>query len=186
MATIVAPKLTYADLRAMPNDGKRYELLDGEVYMTPSPTTQHQRIVARLHLLLHEFSRNKEVGEVLFAPLDVVFDDRNVVQPDLLFVSSGHSAAITPAYVAGPPDLVIEVLSPSTASYDRETKLQVYARAGVPEIWYVDGASRTVEILVLTADKQYARTAHAKGEGRIASTALPGLAIDLQEIFAKE
>lgn len=184
MAVIVAPKLTYSDLQSMPYDGKRYELLDGEVYMTPSPNTQHQRIVGRLHLILHEFGERSRAGEVLLAPLDVVFDDRNVVQPDLLFVRSERRATITPAFVAGPPDLVIEVLSPSNASYDRETKLHVYARAGVPEIWYVDPPTETVEVLSLTSDKRYSRVSVGEKEGKIASAAFPDLAVDLRSLFA--
>src|SRR5712692_6954734 len=184
MAAIVAPKLTYAHLQAMPNDGKRYELLDGEVYMTPSPTTQHQRLVGRLYLLLHEFGQRTGSGEVLFAPLDVVFDDRNVVQPDLLFVRSERRTTITPAFVAGPPDLVIEVLSPSNAAYDREKKLPVYARAGVPEIWYIDPPTETLEILSLSSDRRYTRVALGQKEGKIASAAFPDLAVDLRSLFA--
>lgn len=169
----------------MPSDGKRYELLDGELYMIPTPTTQHQRIVARIFVLVHEFLSSRQAGEVLFAPLDVVFDDRNVVQPDLLVVRSERCAAITPAYVAGPPDLVVEVLSLGTASYDREKKLHVYARAEVPEIWYVDGATETVEVLNLSKNRQYTLTAQAQAKGTIASTVLPGLSVDLRKIFSE-
>src|SRR6266851_2987465 len=133
MVTIVAPKLTYEDLRKMPEDGKRYELIDGEVYMTPSPNTKHQTIVGNLHMALRQFVDNRGLGKIFLAPFDVVFGERTAVQPDLLFIRKSRLSILTDLNVQGAPDLVIEVLSPSTASFDRETKLQVYARAGVAE-----------------------------------------------------
>ncbi len=184
MPTIVAPKLTYRDLRAMPNDGKRYELIEGEVYMTPSPSWRHQEIVGNLYVALRTFVVAGNLGKVSLAPLDVVFDDRNAVQPDLLFVRKEREGLIRKANVQGPPDLVIEVLSPSTASFDRETKLQVYARAGVPEIWYIDPEKETVEVLNLAADRRYLLTASLTGDSAIPSAVLPDLPLALREVFA--
>src|SRR6266545_4047168 len=155
MVTIVAPKLTYEDLRKMPDDGKRYELIDGEVYMTASPNTKHQVVVGNIHMALRRFAQKAGVGKVFLAPFDVVFGERTAVQPDLLFIRKERLSILTDLNVQGAPDLVIEVLSPSTAAFDRETKLQVYARAGVPELWYVDPKEEIVEVLNLSADRRY-------------------------------
>ena len=184
MSTIIAPKLTYRDLQAMPNDGKRYELIDGEVYMTPSPSRKHQQALGNIYFAVRTFAEERDAGEVYFAPFDVVFDERNALQPDLLFVRKDRLKLIGHAHVKGAPDLVVEVLSPSTASYDRETKLQVYARAGVSEIWFVDPERRTVEVLNLGADKRYVLSGKFSGEASVISAVLPGLPLTLREVFA--
>jgi len=183
MATIVAPKLTYRDLQAMPNDGRRYELVDGEVYMTPAPGTRHQRAVGKLFRALSEFAQARDLGEIFLAPCDVVFGERTAVQPDLFFVRQGRLSIVTDTNVQGVPDLVIEVLSPSNAAFDRETKLQVYARAGVPELWYLDPEERTAEVLNLGADRRYVLTAKLSGKADLVSDALPGLSLRLDEVF---
>src|SRR5712692_233365 len=159
MVTIVAPKLTYEDLRRLPEDGKRYELIDGEVYMTPSPSTKHQAVVGNLYAALRQLVVERDLGKVFLAPFDVVFGERTAVQPDLLFIRKERLSILTDLNVQGAPDLVIEVLSPSTAAFDRETKLQVYARAGVPELWYVDPKEEIVEVLNLSPDRRYKKTA---------------------------
>lgn len=184
MSTIVAPKLTYKDLQAMPNDGKRYELIDGEVYITPSPSWRHQEILGNIYIALRTFVEERDLGKVSLAPLDVVFDQRNALQPDLLFVRKDRLNVIQHGHIEGPPDLVIEVLSPSTASYDRDTKIQVYARSGVSEIWFVDPESRTVDVLNLGADGRFILTAHLSGDGAIAAAVLPGLPLSLRQVFA--
>ncbi len=183
MTTIVAPKLTYWDLYETPYDGKRYQIIDGEVYVTPSPNTKHQRAVGRLHVALDIFVRERDLGEVFLAPFDVVFDDYNVLQPDLLFVRKERRSIITAANVFGVPDLVIEVFSPSTARFDREKKLQVYARFGVQELWYVDPEAETVEILNLTPEKEFAVARRAAGDENIASAVLPGVSLTPRKIF---
>jgi Uma2 family endonuclease len=184
MVTIVAPKLTYEDLRKMPEDGKRYELIDGEVYMTPSPNTKHQVVVGNLYVALRRFAEETGIGKVFLAPFDVVFGERTAVQPDLLFIRTERLSILTDLNVQGAPDLVIEVLSPSTAAFDRETKLQVYARAGVPELWYVDPKEEIVEILNLSPNRRYKKTARLSGDAPVASQALHGLRLTLEEVFA--
>lgn len=184
MATIVDPKLTYEDLRRMPDDGKRYELIDGEVYMTPSPNTKHQMIVGNLYAALRRFAAEQGLGKVFLSPFDVVFGERTAVQPDLLFIRKERLSILTDLNVQGAPDLVIEVLSPSTAAFDRETKLQVYARAGVPELWYVDPREEIVEVLNLSADRRYTKTATLSGDAPVPSQALSGLRLTLSEVFA--
>lgn len=183
MVTIVAPKLRYEDLRAMPNDGRRYELLEGEVFVTPAPGTRHQRTVGKLHRALADFVEERDLGEVFLAPCDVVFGERTAVQPDLLFIRRDRISIVTEANVQGAPDLVIEVLSPSNAAFDRETKLQIYARAGVRELWYLDPQARTAEILELGSDGRYVLAAKLSGSSRITSTVLPGLSLPLGDLF---
>lgn len=183
MVTIVDPKLTYEDLRRMPDDGKRYELIEGEVFMTPAPRTRHQRTVGRLYVALVEFVRERDVGEVFLAPFDVVFGERTAVQPDLLFIRKDRLSIVTEMNVQGAPDLVIEVLSPSNAAFDRETKLQVYARAGVEELWYVDPDARTAEVLELGPDGRYILVSKFSNAESIASGALPGFSLPLAGLF---
>lgn len=183
MVTIVAPKLTYEDLRKMPDDGKRYELIDGEVFMTPAPRPRHQRTVGRLYRALADFVEKQGLGEVLLAPTDVVLGERTAVQPDLLYITRDRASIATELDVQGAPDLVIEVLSPSNAAFDRETKLQVYARAGVRELWYLDPATRTAEILELGGDGRYVLASTLSGDSRITSTVLPGLSLPLADLF---
>ncbi len=143
--TIIPPIFSYAHLRQMPDDGKRYEILDGEVVVSPSPKRRHQRIVGLLYELLTEAQRLGQ-GEVYFAPFDVVLDERNVVQPDLLFVRSDRLHIITEENVQGAPDLIVEVLSEGTRERDLGAKLRIYARFGVRFYWAVDPDARTVRV----------------------------------------
>lgn len=144
----IAPLLTYDDLAQLPDDGKRYELLEGELVVSPAPMRRHQRVV----LKLAQFFGRVEVtgaGEAALAPFDVVFEPHNVTEPDLLFVRRERLDVITDANVQGAPDLIIEVLSPSTADRDLRAKRQVYAKFRVPHYWIVDPEARTVQVLTL-------------------------------------
>ncbi len=137
--------LTYADYAALPDDGQRYQLVEGELVMTPSPTRWHQLVIGLIHARLHEFVERHGLGEVLMAPLDVVLDDHNVLQPDVLFVSHQRDAALTDANIQGAPDLCVEARSPGTERLDRLRKLALYARFGVPHYWIVDVRARSIE-----------------------------------------
>ena len=141
-----AIKFTYADYRNTP-DGKRYELLDGDLVMTPAPGVRHQRVVRKLGTLLNLYVERRRAGEVFFPPCDVVLSDVDVVQPDLLFVSNERSHIITDENVQGAPDLVVEILSPSTAERDQTFKRSLYARHGVKEYWLVDTDGKSVTVL---------------------------------------
>jgi Uma2 family endonuclease len=118
----------------------------------------------------------------LLAPTDVVFSERTAVQPDLLFIRKDRASLVTELNVQGAPDLVIEVLSPSNASFDRETKLQVYARAGVREMWYLDPESRTADILELGGGR-YLLVAKLSDTETITSNVLSGLCLPLADLF---
>jgi Uma2 family endonuclease len=185
MATTVIRKVSYEEFQTLPRDGsKRFELIEGEVFMTPSPNTKHQIAAGNLHLALETFVRERKLGRVFFAPYDVVFSEWTALEPDLLFIRRDRYPIITDANVRGAPDLVIEILSPRRKAYDRETKRPVYEAGGVSEIWYVDPEERTVEILNLGLDGRYAVTAKLSGNASIVSKVFPGLSLTLEEIFA--
>jgi Uma2 family endonuclease len=146
MAMPVDIRLTYEDFCCLPNDGKRYEIIDGELFVTPLPFLPHQRAVTRLTSYLSVFVREKDIGEVFVAPFDVVFSRFDVVEPDLLYVSKDRLSVLTEKNVQGAPDLVVEVLSPSTAETDRTIKLKLYAHYGVQEYWIIEPYGPSAEI----------------------------------------
>lgn len=140
---------TYADYAAIPDDGIRYEVVDGVLYIAPAPTTGHQSANNLLAYYLTAHIQIAGLGRVFAAPTDVELPDGDVVQPDVLVVLNGSSAVILPSRILGAPDLVVEIASPSTSGYDRRQKQDAYARAGVREYWVVDPGAQTVELLVL-------------------------------------
>ena len=144
-------RFNYRDYCLLPEE-KRYELIDGELYMAPAPGSVHQFILRNLGFLLWGFVRSNQLGQVVFAPLDVILSEEDVVQPDLLFVSRERQHIISDRGCEGPPDLVVEVLSPSTQQRDRVLKRKLYASYGVLELWLVDPESRTIEVLALEAN----------------------------------
>ena len=147
MATRVI--LTYADYAAIPADGRRYELYEGEISVTPAPTTWHQRVIRNLFEILHHYVVALGLGEVLFAPVDCILSDTTVVQPDIIFVEAARLRIVSLRGIEGPPTLVVEVLSPSTAPIDRGVKLQLYARHGVPYYWIVEPEGQRIEAYAL-------------------------------------
>ena len=142
---VISTKYTHADLLVMPDDGKRREILDGDLIVSPSPLLLHQAIVMRLIAIFVRYLDRKPVGKIFASPLDVIFSDLDVLEPDLIFVRN-ENVAILQDWVRGVPDLVIEVLSPGSCSMDRGPKLKAYARFGVPEYWIVDPEARTIEV----------------------------------------
>jgi Uma2 family endonuclease len=179
-------KLTYGDLLALPDDGKRHELIDGEHYVTATPTLRHQRVLGNLHWPLRGFVHARKLGEVLFAPFDVLFSASDVLEPDLLFVAQHRLSILEERFVRGAPDLVVEVLSPSTRGRDAGVKRRAYRRFGVTEYWMVDPVLETIEIYRGPGDwsEPAARFSRAAGSRILTSPLFPGLALDLDEIFA--
>ena len=174
-------KFTYEDYRNTPDD-IRYELHDGELVEMPSPKEIHQRLVLLLGSLFLSFVSAKKLGEAYIAPFDVVLSDTIVVQPDVIFVSSERSHIITEDNIRGAPDLVIEILSPSTAGIDRTFKRTLYERHGVTEYWMVDTAARNITILLL-GENGY-ELAGIYGEGQtLTSPTLSGFSLNLNDIF---
>ena len=174
-------KFTYEDYRHTPED-KRYELLDGELIMVPAPRTAHQRASRDILIPINTFVAENDLGEVFIAPCDVVLSDTDVVQPDLLFVSKERSHIINEDNICGAPDLVIEVLSPSTAQRDRTLNRTLYALHSVPEYWQADTDARNV--LVLTLENGGYKVAGIYGEGQtLVSPLLQGFTMDIDKIF---
>ncbi len=176
-------RLTYEDFRALPDDGKRYEILDGDLYMSPSPITQHQRFVARLHVILTLHVNQHRLGEVFVSPYDVVLGRHDVVEPDLLFVARENSQIVTAKNIQGVPDLLVEVLSDSTRERDLRDKRNIYARCGVPWYWIVDPEGPRVMELKLM-DRAYAVVAEVSGKANWTPELFPNLAIGLPELTA--
>jgi len=143
--------LTYADYAAIPDDGRRYELRDGELSLTPAPGTRHQAVLRDLLGILNAHVKRERLGVVLPAPVDCILSDTTVLQPDLVFVDAAHRARVTARGIESAPTLVVEILSPSTAGADRTVKAGLYARHGVPWYWLVDPGARTIEALALRA-----------------------------------
>ena len=182
MRTEAIPKLTYEQFRQLPEDGKRYELIRGEVHVTPAPTTRHQWVVHNLDLSLGPHVERTRLGQVLTAPLDVRLSEETALQPDLIFVSNAKAGIILEVYIAGAPDLVVEVLSPSTPAHDRATKLPIYAKAGVPEVWLIDPQAKTVEVLKLEGRKYLVDSILAKDQA-LNSELFPGWELPLKDLF---
>lgn len=141
--------LTYEDYVLLPNDLNRYEILEGELTVTPAPGTKHQRVSANLFKLLSSHIDDRDLGKLFYAPIDLILDPTTILQPDLLFVFSAHQQIITERAIEGVPDLVVEIVSPTTSRTDRVTKAQVYARHGVPAYWIVDPDRENIEIYLL-------------------------------------
>ena len=174
-------KFTYQDYRNAPED-RRYELLDGDMVMVPSPRTDHQRVSRDLGFVLWTFVKERDLGQVFSAPFDVVLSDTDVVQPDLLFVSNERASIVTDENVQGAPDLVIEILSSGTADRDRTFKRSLYARHGVREYWLVDPDARRVEVLVLSEGRLEPEAAYEGGDV-MSSPLLDALRLNLSEVL---
>jgi len=138
---------TYSEFARLPSGGsERHEVIAGELFVTPAPTSGHQRLVKKLIVVLDRFVEDHALGEVLPGPIDVLFAEGDYLEPDLVFVRRGREAIMTDRGIEGPPDLVVEVVSPSTEARDRGLKLERYRHYGVAEYWTVDPERRTVEV----------------------------------------
>jgi Uma2 family endonuclease len=137
--------MTVREYRLLPEDGRRWELFEGDFLVTPAPSTLHQKISRRLQYDLMTQLERPGLAEVIAAPVDVIFDDLNVVQPDLVIVSSARVSLITERAVEGAPDVLVEILSPSSIDRDRQLKRRLYERFGVREYWIVDPAHGLLE-----------------------------------------
>jgi Uma2 family endonuclease len=178
-------KLTYDDFVLFPDDGKRHELIDGEHYVTPSPNIRHQRISGRLHLLIAGWLEEHPIGQVFYAPLDVVMSTIDVVEPDLIYLSNERAADILiPQHLRGVPELLVEIGSRGTRKRDETIKRQLYERKGVSEYWFVDPEVDVVRVYRREGDR-FARPLELWREaGDVLTTdLLPGLTLPLAQIF---
>ena len=180
---ITATKLTcqdYFDLDAP--EGARYELIDGVLIMVASPNRGHQRSSIVLGSRMLTFADERDLGWVFGAPFDVLFSDTDVVQPDLLFVSKEREEIITPANVQGAPDLVVEIISPSSSRRDWRDKRELYARHGVKEYWIIDPINRVIWLMLLRRGVLEIVGTYGEGD-TVSSTALAGFSVKVDDIF---
>jgi Uma2 family endonuclease len=182
-------RLTYDDLEHFPDDRKRREIIDGELYVTPSPSLRHQVLVGRLYVAIaNHLAGRPEIGRVFLSPLDVVLSPHDVVEPDVLFVGSDQLEVLTLKNVQGPPALVVEVLSPGTRKTDEQVKRRLFARVGVREYWLVDPELDLIKVSRRGDDGSFRRVSELTAEDRdtLTSPMLPGFALALTEFFAPE
>ena len=178
-------KLTYDDLEGMPDDGVRRELIDGELYVTPSPNRKHQSIVLNLGYLMKAHLRQSQAGRVFVAPFDVLLSRIDVVEPDVLYISRARQdEVLTAKHVVGAPDLVVEVGSPGTRRTDERVKQRLYERFAVPEYWIVDPDLDAIKVFRLV-EMRYQRVQELSLDagGVLTTSLLPGLEMPLVEIF---
>ncbi len=174
-------KYTYEDYCKI-SDDKRYELIKGELLMTPSPVTKHQRISRRLESILDNFITKNQLGELFYALYDVHFDNENVVQPDILFISKDRSGIVGEKNVQGAPDLVVEIISENSAYRDMVQKKKLYAKFGVKEYWIVIPEGEEIEIYTLKDNTYQLYKAYSK-DNTLESPLLRGLTLKVMDIF---
>lgn len=167
--------LTYKEYEALPADGRRYEIHDGELSVTPAPSPLHQRILGNLNEIVRQHVKARSLGEVLFAPIDCILAETTIVQPDLVYLDTTRLPLVSARGIEGAPTLVVEILSPSTALIDRSTKLQLHARYGVPYYWIVDPEARTIEAYSLS-EGAYQLIMRAAGRNAVSLPPFPDLA----------
>lgn len=166
----------------MPDDGRRYEVLNGSLYMAPAPNRTHQRISRNLCRIIYDYLHRHKIGEAYDAPFDVYFDSLNVVQPDLVYVSNAQKDVLVAEGVRGTPDLVVEILSPGTTKRDLRDKLDLYVKSGVREIWIISPTDRSVRVYLPHEFKSEPARVLSESEV-LKSPFFPGLAIPCEEIF---
>ena len=175
-------RLTYEDYRDTPEDA-RYELIDGELILAAAPLMTHQRLQSRLGSRMEIFAEYTDSGKVFFSSTDVVLSETDVVQPDLIFISKERAHIIAEEAVFGAPDLVIEILSPSTAARDMGYKRDLYERHGVKEYWMADVDSVWIRVLRLNA-AGFFEVVGTYGEGdSFTSSVLAGFTVNVSEVF---
>lgn len=182
MATRPQGKLTYEDYIRFPDDGRRYELIDGEAYMVPGPNTQHQRVVGYLGRKIGNHLERHGGGEVLVSPYDVVLSDPHVVQPDVIYVAEADAGIVTERCIRGAPTWLIEVVSDPVR--DTKVKRDLYAAHGVAEYWALDPVLERLEIYTLE-DGAYGPPEIVEPGARPSPRALPELEIDVAEALER-
>jgi len=174
-------KCTYEDYAKLP-EGASYQLIGGELIMTPAPTPYHQYISGNIYSILKEFVEKNNLGQLYYSPIDVYFEETETYQPDIIFISKERLNIIKETKIEGAPDLVIEILSPATAYYDLRKKFKIYEKHGVKEYWIVDPEEKSIEIYI--NEKQKFILVETKNKtGTIKSQLLKNFEIELEKIF---
>jgi Uma2 family endonuclease len=180
MATVLehATRWNYEEYYKLADD-QRHEIIDGQLLMAPAPDTWHQDWARSLFRILDEHVRKHGLGKVFFAPLDVVLDPENTVEPDLVYIATANLGSIQRRAIFGVPDLLVEIVSPSSVQRDRYDKKELYARFGVREYWVADPANHALEVLTLKAGR-YELHCLVEQQGNVNSLVLPGVEFDLK------
>src|SRR5438552_57223 len=176
-----ARRWTYEEYSRL-DDDQRYEIINGDLLMAPAPDIWHQDWSRKLFRLVDRVATTDDLGEVFFAPIDVVLDPENIVQPDLVFIAKERTSIIQRRAIFGAPDLLVELISPSSVQRDRYIKRELYARFGVKEYWIGDPANKALEILTLKRGG-YELHCFAEERGKLSSLVLPGLEFDLAALL---
>ena len=175
----------YADIENFDEDFL-CEIINGELYMSPSPNKNHQRVVFKLAKLFDKYISKTGSGEIFLAPLDVKLDDKNVAQPDIIYLSKTNPANNDENIIVGAPDLVLEVVSPYSVRRDYYAKLKMYEKFRIPEYWIVDPANQVIEVFGFKNTPEYELLSTAVIKGEVQSIMLEGLKVSLEEIFENE
>ena len=184
MAPATSSKLTYDDYVKLPDDGKRYEIIDGELYVNPAPVPTHQFIITNILEAFRGYAR-AHGGRAAGAPIDVVLADDRILQPDIIFIRADHLSIVGPKNIIGPPNVVVEVLSDGTRRYDEIQKRKVYESSGIDEYWVVDPEIELVKVY-RAIDGVYRKAEEISTEagGAITSPLLPDFSLPIEEVFA--
>jgi Uma2 family endonuclease len=176
---------TYDDYVHLPDDGWKYEVIEGILYRTPSPNTKHQLIVGNLFFAIKLYLQQTNIGQVFTAPLDVILPGNlgTPVQPDIFFIGLDRLEIVKEQHIEGTPDLVAEVLSPSNWVDDRRVKFKIYAAAKIPEFWIVDPSQRTVEVFVLDLQGTFMLLDRFDEKNTIRSQVLTGFNMPVTKLF---
>jgi Uma2 family endonuclease len=169
----------------LPDDGKRYEVINGELVMVAAPNTFHQVVSGNLEYLLKSFLQKNKIGKIFHAPIDVFLENIAVVQPDILFITNGRSDIITEKNIHGAPDLIIEILSPGTAYYDLIGKKEIYEKFAVKEYWIVDPIKQRIEIFE-NKNNEFELAQKLELGGIARSSVVKGFEASLKDIFSLE
>jgi len=172
---------TYEDYKKLP-EGAPYQLIGGSLVMTPAPEVYHQEVSGKLEFKLREFVMKNDMGAVYDAPIDVFLGETDVYQPDIIFIHKKNKKIIGRKRIEGPPDMIIEILSPATAYYDLREKYKVYEKCGVSEYWIIDPRQKKIEVYE-NKDKKYHLTSEAEGKGSVSSKIMGGFTVLLSDIF---
>lgn len=178
-----AYRLTYEDWLAMPDDGAKREIIEGELHVVPPPTTEHQEISNEIEFQLQLYLRARRTGRMLHAPVGLKLTEESVFQPDILVVLHDGGARIEPAAVVGPADVVVEILSRGTAKRDVGVKRRIYEASGVREYWVVDPIARRIEVLALR-DRAYVTLGVHAIDATLTSSVLPGFQLVVRDVFS--
>ncbi len=175
--------LTYDDYAAIPSDGRRYEIIDGDLFVTPAPRPRHQKVIGNLHGILFAYLKEHPIGDLYLAPIDLILSPTNVAQPDMLFLSAKKRSLVSERGIEGPPDLIVEVLSPTTEKTDRNVKSRLYGRFGVTHYWLIDPEAKQLEMFRYSG-KRYRVIPPVKGATHASLEDLfPNLVFNLADLW---